>query len=97
MDDAVVCVHCGCPTSAYRMADKKVPGDKTSFGLWIIGFIIPIIGLIVYIVCHNSQPLKAKSAGMGALWGVLLPFALFMILTVFLTIFPLVSMYTYQI
>jgi hypothetical protein len=44
--------------------------DAPSFGLALLGFLIPLAGLIVYLVMQNDNPQKARSAGKGALWGV---------------------------
>lgn len=67
-DEAVVCVHCGCATenSTKAIANKD---DKSSFGFALLGFFIPLIGLILWLVWKNETPLKAKSAGKGALTG----------------------------
>jgi len=68
-DEAVVCVHCGCATSNTQTLAKK--DDKKSFGFALLGFFFPLIGLILYLVWKNDTPLKAKSAGKGALIGVI--------------------------
>ena len=39
-------------------------------GLNIISFLIPLVGLIIYLTQKDSYPVKAKSAGKAALWGV---------------------------
>lgn len=44
--------------------------------LWgLIGFLVPIAGLILYLVWKNSNPEQAKAAGKGALIYVGLVFA----------------------
>ena len=64
-EEAVVCIHCGCrvESAPYHEEDKKSPG----FG--VLGFFFPLIGLILYCVWKDKTPLKAKSAGKGALIG----------------------------
>lgn len=44
--------------------------DQKSTGLNVISFLIPLVGLIVYLTQKDSYPIKAKSAGKAALWGV---------------------------
>ena len=68
MDDAVICVHCGCSTQ-----DKKesAANDAPSTGMAVLGFFIPLAGLIIWLVNKDSKPLMAKSAGKGALAGVI--------------------------
>ena len=36
-----------------------------------VGFFIPIVGLILFLVWKNEMPVRAKSAGIGALIGVI--------------------------
>ena len=46
----------------------------------MLSFFFPIVGLILYLVWMDSEPGKAKSAGKGALIGVIVSAALFMLL-----------------
>ena len=56
-DKAVVCPKCGVPVK-----NATAPDD-------VLGFLFPIIGLILYLVWKSERPLRAKSAGKGALIG----------------------------
>ena len=71
-DNAVVCIHCGCPTgkAIAPAAPATAVNDAPSFGFALLGFLFPIIGLILYLVNKDTQPLKAASAGKGAIVGV---------------------------
>lgn len=62
-DTAVVCPRCGAQT---------VPPveDKPDTAMNVISFFIPLVGLILFLVYHDRQPRKAKSAGKFALIGV---------------------------
>lgn len=62
-DEAVVCPKCGCPVSA--AAELDVP----STGLNILSFLIPLIGLILFIVYSSKSPRKAKEIGKWSLIG----------------------------
>lgn len=44
--------------------------DEKSTGLNVISFLIPLVGLIVYVTQKDTHPIKANSAGKAALWGV---------------------------
>lgn len=44
--------------------------DIPSTGLNIVSFLIPIVGLIIYLTEKDRSPRKANSAGVAALWGV---------------------------
>jgi hypothetical protein len=46
------------------------PNDQPSVGLNIISFLIPLVGLIIYLTERERSPRKATSAGKAALWGV---------------------------
>ncbi len=61
----VYCPYCGVNISVGSYAANDTP----NVGFAIIGFIIPIVGLILYLIYENKQPKKAKSAGKGALIG----------------------------
>ena len=64
LDEAVVCTNCGCAVSPNVSVD-----DAPNMGYAVLGFFIPLVGLILYIMCKDKTPLKAKSAGKGALIG----------------------------
>ena len=49
--------------------------DAPSGGIMALSFFFPIVGLILYLVWKNQTPLKAHSAGKGALIGVIVPIA----------------------
>ena len=52
------------------------PNDMPSTGLNIISFLIPLVGLIIYLTEKDRSPKKASSAGKAALWGVGVSFVL---------------------
>ena len=67
--EAVICPHCGC-----SVADTV--HDIPSTGLNVLSFLLPIVGLILYIVDHNKCPNKANAAGKWALIGFVVGIAL---------------------
>lgn len=58
------------------MADQGTPqpsvNDSGSFGWAVLGFIIPLVGLVLFLAWNNVKPKCAKMAGMGALVSVIL-------------------------
>jgi len=48
---------------------SQFSNDAPSGGYATLGFFIPLVGLILFLVWHNEYPLRAKSAGTGALIG----------------------------
>ena len=72
-DEAVVCVNCGCSVENSLIADAN---DAPSTGFAVLGFFVPIAGLVLYLINKDKSPKKAKSAGKGALAGVITSVAL---------------------
>lgn len=64
-DDATVCIHCGYAVSG----GKGAVADGSCTWAAVLGFFIPIVGLILYLVWKDQTPMKARSAGKGALIG----------------------------
>ena len=46
--------------------------DNGGFGWGLLGFCIPIVGLILLLVWKGEKPKTAKAAGMGALISVII-------------------------
>lgn len=65
-DNAVICVHCGAAQNI------KPAGEEDAYSvLWaLLGFFIPIVGLILYLVWRDTKPKSSKAAGLGALISV---------------------------
>ena len=77
-----VCPYCGTrmagntvmPRQPYSGPTSPVRyGDSGSmFGWGLLGFFMPMVGLILYLVWKDDYPKKAKAAGKGALISVIL-------------------------
>lgn len=65
---------------------QQNPDDKGGFGWGLLGFCIPIVGLVLWLVWKNDKPITAKVAGKGALISVCIGIVLW-ILNLILTIF----------
>ena len=69
---------CGAPVSGdnnSRGTYGNAPAynnDSGSFGWALLGFFIPLVGLILYLVWKDEKPKSAKRAGKGALVSVIL-------------------------
>jgi len=50
------------------------PSDAPSLGFAVLGFFIPLVGLILYLVWKDKTPQKAKSCGKGAIIGFVCSF-----------------------
>lgn len=65
-DLALFCSNCGASLTDTAQPERT---DAYSAGFAVLGFFIPIVGLIIYLVLNESQPKTAHSAGKGALIG----------------------------
>ena len=84
VDEAVVCIHCGCAVAGATLtATPVVENDAPNTGFAVLGFFFPLIGLILYLLHMNTAPLKAKSAGKGALAGVITSVVVSIIFVIF--------------
>ena len=64
VEQAVVCPHCG---SAVSGTSHEI--DIPSTGLNVLSFLLPVVGLILFIVYQGKTPNKAKAIGKWALIG----------------------------
>ncbi|HAQ56600.1 MAG TPA: zinc ribbon domain-containing protein [Acholeplasmatales bacterium] len=69
-DNAVSCPNCGFVFP--RSGTVSGINDAPSFGYALLGFFIPLIGIILYVIWKPTTPLRAKSAGKGALTAIIL-------------------------
>lgn len=69
---AVICPHCGVAQEQLSTFE-----DSGSFGWGILGFCLPVVGLILYLVWKDSKPKTSKKAGIGALVSVILAVLLY--------------------
>lgn len=71
MDEALICPECGCVQESIVQGKNASQTKESSnnIGWSILGFLVPIAGLILYPVWKETSPTKAKAAGVGALIG----------------------------
>lgn len=50
MDEAVVCIHCGCATGVQKKAEVPKTPYKLSVGLVMLCTFLPVVGLVMGIV-----------------------------------------------
>lgn len=82
-DSATYCINCGT-----RFDNNiKENDDHSSFGFAILGFFIPIVGLILFLIYEEKKPKRAKSAGKGALIGFITKIVLSIILVILHVVF----------
>lgn len=76
-DKAAICVGCGAEVK------QSKPEDTAGAGWWWLGFLVPLAGLLIWITCNDTQPKRAKKAGIGALVGVITSVALTVLFYIF--------------
>lgn len=59
------------PVQSAQVVMQPTAQDNGSFGWAVLGFFIPIAGLILYLVWKTEKPLSARRAGIGALVSVI--------------------------
>jgi len=53
------------------MAQQPPTQEQGNFGFAVLGFCIPIVGLVLFLVWNQDRPGDAKMAGIGALVSVI--------------------------
>lgn len=79
-----VCLNCGVPIEGNQVNKNEVKennnvtneDDKGGFLWGLLGFLVPLVGLILFLVWRDSKPRTAKVVGKGALVSVILSIAL---------------------
>ena len=70
-DKAALCIHCGKLVEESAPQKTESCTDESSLTFALLGFLIPILGFILYVVYCSDSPKKARSALNGALIGVI--------------------------
>lgn len=55
-----------------NVSNQVNANDKRSIGLNIVSFLVPLVGLILFLVMKKETPKKAKAIGISALVGYIL-------------------------
>ena len=72
-DAAYICPYCG-------VKQDNGGEDTGSVGWCVLGFCIPIVGLILWLVWKDQKPNNARQAGVGALACVIISVVFYVIL-----------------
>lgn len=95
-ENAPVCANCGTAQPqaqgysqpqdySYVQSEQPEVVDKGGFLWGLLGCCVPVVGLILFLVWKDTKPKTSKSAGIGALVGVIsvvLIYVLFIVLGV---------------
>lgn len=83
-EDALYCSNCGARQDPILPQKEET---NTDFWFSVLGFLIPLAGLIVFLVYEGKKPGQAKAAAKGALIGVIVKVALSALITLFGLVF----------
>ena len=65
-DRTIICPFCGANQNT-----SPAVVDNGGIGWGILGFCIPIVGLVLFLLWKDQKPKTAKAAGIGALIAVI--------------------------
>lgn len=91
-EGADICPNCGkaqseSPVQIVQRQDVADPNDRPNFGYAFLGFLLPVIGLILYLVWKDDDtPLRARSCGRGAAVGFVIYFLLVLVCIILLIV-----------
>ena len=73
-DGVQFCSNCGADQRESAQQNVNYPAvvDNGGFGWGVLGFCIPIVGLILFLVWRDTKPRTGKAAGKGALISVII-------------------------
>ena len=96
-DDAIFCSVCGkkqiacepeeAPNQNVPMKTASPVDDNNSFLWGLLGFFVPVAGLILYLIWKEERPKAAKAAGIGALISVAAGVVLLIVYIIILVVF----------
>ena len=73
-DEAVICPHCGVPQNNYypnygRTNPTPTVTDDGNAGWAVLSFLLPIVGIILYLFMKDSKPNNAAACKKGLIIG----------------------------
>lgn len=68
----------------YAPEPSTASRDSGGFGWAVLGFFLPVVGLVLWLVWRDARPLDARKAGVGALTGVIVTVVLYLLFFLFL-------------
>lgn len=80
-EKADICLGCG------RSVNKPVEQDSNNVGWWWLGFFLPFVGFVLWLVWTGNTPLRAKRVGWGALVGTIVSVVLIILFYVAIVAF----------
>ncbi len=93
-NNAYVCVRCGFKLRSDNVENSN---DNGSIAWGILGFLVPIAGIIIYFIMKKDNPKNSKMAIRGSLINLCLNFVLFVISIIMIIFsFPVIDVPTHN-
>lgn len=80
LEEGAYCPRCGYNNGA---VSSQTNNDNGSFGWTLLGFCVPLAGLILYLVWKDTQPNNSKAACQGLSAYIIICILYFIILILF--------------
>lgn len=82
-DNDQVCTECGDRVNQVctPIKDDSAATERASILWCVVGFCVPIVGLIIYLLWKDIKPRAAKYAGVGALTSVIVGTIVYVVAT----------------
>ncbi|HBY65613.1 MAG TPA: hypothetical protein DEG42_04420 [Acholeplasmataceae bacterium] len=65
-----ICQDCGNNLN-FTKQKIKIEEENSTFGYAVLGFVMPLVGLVLYLIWLEEKPKASRSAGVGALVRVI--------------------------
>ncbi|MDE6195385.1 MAG: zinc ribbon domain-containing protein [Erysipelotrichaceae bacterium] len=80
-EQASFCSNCGAAQHTPTATASAAINEENTVGWGVLGFFVPLLGLILYLIWIDTRPKASKSSGIGALIGFIasIVFVIFLI------------------
>lgn len=82
VNEDAVCPQCGISQVPVTEPIQRDDDEGSKIGYGILGFFIPVVGLVLYILWKKEKPATAKAAGKGALISFVLGIVFYIVVMV---------------
>lgn len=82
-ENAKTCPSCGAPQGLRTYYSSSNTVDEPNVVLNVLSFLIPLVGLILYLVYQDKFPIKAKECGKWALIGFIVSLVISILIGIF--------------
>lgn len=81
-ENAYICTKCGVIVNNNTSNNVVIVNDKGGIAWSLLGFFVPIVGLILYLTWKDEKPKTAKSVGKGALISTIIGVCIYVLMMI---------------